>query len=208
MNNPPSFHEIKKQASFFLREKIKTARLALTDVTPAQLYVDDRSLYYYYMCDVCATTLIHFRSFVWRLAEEATNANSVGPDARTLKMLSKAAFEVDDYWRIVGILHKRSVFFFFFFFPVILIDLNFVDWIWSCFLVFVFICFRLVKYDKRNWRESYKAVVLLEYLLTHGPESVAEEFQRDRDEIREMERFQYIDEKGWVFLFQLFFLYS
>lgn len=115
MNNPPSFHEIKKQASFFLREKIKTARLALTDVTPAQLYVDDRSLYYYYMCecDVCATTLIHFRSFVWRLAEEATNANSVGPDARTLKMLSKAAFEVDDYWRIVGILHKRSVFFFF-----------------------------------------------------------------------------------------------
>lgn len=50
--------------------------------------------------------------------------------------------------------------------------------------------------------------MLLEYLLTHGPESVAEEFQRDRDEIREMERFQYIDEKGWVFLFQLFFLYS
>lgn len=33
----PFFHEFKKQASFFFKEKIKTARLALTDVTPAQL---------------------------------------------------------------------------------------------------------------------------------------------------------------------------
>lgn len=32
-----SFHELKKQASVFLKEKIKTARLVLTDVTPAQL---------------------------------------------------------------------------------------------------------------------------------------------------------------------------
>ncbi|XP_019263351.1 PREDICTED: uncharacterized protein LOC109241091 isoform X3 [Nicotiana attenuata] len=71
-------HEFKKQASFFLKEKIKTARLALTDVTPAQL-----------------------------LAEEATNGNPGAPDTRTLKMISKAAFEVDDYWRIVGILHKK-----------------------------------------------------------------------------------------------------
>jgi epsin len=31
------FNEFKKQASFFLKEKIKTARLALTDVTPAEL---------------------------------------------------------------------------------------------------------------------------------------------------------------------------
>jgi len=31
------FFEFKKQASFFLKEKIKTARLALTDVTPAEL---------------------------------------------------------------------------------------------------------------------------------------------------------------------------
>ncbi|KAL7127418.1 hypothetical protein ABFS83_14G251600 [Erythranthe nasuta] len=134
MNNPPpSFHEIKKQASFFFREKIKTARLALTDATPAQL-----------------------------LAEEATNGNLGGPDARILKILTKAAFEVDDYWRIVGILHKR-----------------------------------LVKFEKRNWVESYKGVVVLEYLLTHGPESVAEEFQRDRDVISQMAAFQYIDEKGF-----------
>ncbi|KAI4368834.1 hypothetical protein MLD38_017346 [Melastoma candidum] len=33
----PSFHEFKKQASFFLRERIKSARLALTDVTRAEL---------------------------------------------------------------------------------------------------------------------------------------------------------------------------
>jgi epsin len=33
----PLFGEFKKQASFFFKEKIKNARLALTDVTPAQL---------------------------------------------------------------------------------------------------------------------------------------------------------------------------
>lgn len=133
MKNAPIFNEFKKQASFFLKEKIKTARLALTDVTPAQL-----------------------------LAEEATNGNPGGADARTLKIISRAAFEVDDYWRIVEILHKR-----------------------------------LARFDKRNWRASYNAVILLEHLLTHGPESVAEEFQTDRDVIGEMESFQHVDEKGF-----------
>lgn len=131
--NKPLFHEFKKQASFYLKEKIKTARLALTDVTPAQL-----------------------------LAEEATNGEPGGPDARTLKMISRSAFEVDDYWRIVEILHKR-----------------------------------LMRFERRFWRESYKAVVVLEYLMTHGPESVAEEFQTDGDVIKEMENFQHIDEKGF-----------
>lgn len=131
--NKPLFHDFKKQASFYLKEKIKTARLALTDVTPAQL-----------------------------LAEEATNGDPSGPDARTLKMISRSAFEVDDYWRIVEILHNR-----------------------------------LVRFERRICRESYKAVVVLEYLMTHGPESVAEEFQTDRDVIKEMENFQHIDEKGF-----------
>ncbi|XP_059660736.1 ENTH domain-containing protein C794.11c-like [Cornus florida] len=129
----PFFHQFKKQASFFFKEKIKTARLALTDVTPAQL-----------------------------LAEEATNANPWAPDTRTLKMISKAAFEVDDYWRIVEILHNR-----------------------------------LVRFDRENWRLSYKALIVLEHLLTHGPESVAEEFQSDKDVIREMGSFQHLDEKGF-----------
>ncbi|KAF5189507.1 Epsin-2 [Thalictrum thalictroides] len=129
----PFFHELKKQASFFLKEKIKTARLALTDVTPAEL-----------------------------LTEEATNGNPWAPETRTMKIISRAAFEVDDYWRIVKILHKR-----------------------------------LVRFDRTNWRVSYKALIILEHLLTHGPESVAEEFQSDRDVIHEMENFQNIDERGF-----------
>ncbi|KAK4709028.1 hypothetical protein R3W88_029953 [Solanum pinnatisectum] len=129
----PFLHEFKKQASFFLKDKIKTARLALTDVTPTQI-----------------------------LTEEATNGNPGAPDTKTLKMISKAAFEVDDYWRIVGILHKK-----------------------------------LSRFDKKNWRVSYKAVIVLEHLLTYGPESVAEEFQSDKDVIGEMGSFQLIDEKGF-----------
>ncbi|KAL3625879.1 hypothetical protein CASFOL_030408 [Castilleja foliolosa] len=127
------FHEFKKQASFFFREKLKTARLALTDVTPSQL-----------------------------LMEEATNGSSGGPDAKTLKLISKAAFEVDDYWRIVDILHKR-----------------------------------LVRFDKANWRASYKALIVLEHLLTHGPDRVAEEFQTDTHVIKQMESFQHIDDQGF-----------
>ncbi|XP_031283322.1 ENTH domain-containing protein C794.11c-like [Pistacia vera] len=128
-----SFHEFKKQASFFFKEKIKTARLALTDVTPAEL-----------------------------LAEEATNENPWSPDARTLGSISRAAFEVDDYWRIVGILHKR-----------------------------------FSKFERKNWRVSYNSLVVLERLLTHGPESVAEEFQSDKEVIEEMGSFQHIDERGF-----------
>ncbi|WMV13160.1 hypothetical protein MTR67_006545 [Solanum verrucosum] len=91
----PLLHEFKRQASFFLKQKIKTARLVLTDVTHTQL---------------------------------------------------------------------------------------------------------LSKFDRTNWRSSYKAVMLLEYLLTHGPESIAEEFQSDEDVIRQMESFQYVDEKELVFI--------
>lgn len=74
----PVFHEFKRQASFFFKEKIKTARLALTDVTPVEL-----------------------------LTEEATNVNMISPNSRSMAAISRAAFEVDDYWRIVDILHKR-----------------------------------------------------------------------------------------------------
>ncbi|KAM3376925.1 ENTH domain-containing protein 11c [Capsicum galapagoense] len=129
----PILHEFKRQASFFLKEKIKTARLALTDVTPPQL-----------------------------LAEEATTGDLIAPNMQTMRLISRAAFEVDDYWRIVDILHKR-----------------------------------LSKFDRRNWRPSYKALMLLEYLLTHGPESIAEEFQSDEDVIIQMGSFQYVDEKGF-----------
>lgn len=129
----PLFHEFKRQASFFLKEKIRTARLALTDVTPAEL-----------------------------MTEEATNGNSCAPDTRTLGSISRAAFELDDYWRIVEILHKR-----------------------------------LAKFERKNWRVAYSSVVVLEHLLTHGPESVAEEFQSDIGIITEIGSFQHIDEKGF-----------
>ncbi|KAL1818877.1 ENTH domain-containing protein C794.11c isoform X2 [Daucus carota subsp. sativus] len=132
-NNGPIFQEFKKQASFFFKEKIKTARLALTDVTPAQL-----------------------------LTEEATNGSSSAPDTRTLKAISKAAFEVDDYFRILEILRSR-----------------------------------LSKFDKKNWRTSYQALIVIEHLMTHGPESVAKVFQADKDVIRDMGCFQLIDEKGF-----------
>ncbi|KVH94627.1 ENTH/VHS-like protein, partial [Cynara cardunculus var. scolymus] len=138
LGSSSSFHEFRRHASFFLKEKIKTARLALTDVTPAQL-----------------------------LVEESTNGNPWAPDARTLKMISKAAFEIDDYWRIVNVLHNR-----------------------------------LVRFDAKNWRISYKAVVVLEHLLTHGPESVAEEFRTHKDVMQQMTNFQYIDEKGYPFFEQ------
>lgn len=129
----PFFHELKKQASFFLKEKIKTARLALTDVTPAEL-----------------------------LTEEATNGNPWAPDSRTMGFISRAAFEIDDYWRIVEILHKR-----------------------------------FEKFERKQWRESYNALLLLEHLLTHGPESVCDEFQSDRNVLKQMGTLQYIDEKGF-----------
>ncbi|EPS60305.1 hypothetical protein M569_14499, partial [Genlisea aurea] len=127
------FHEFKKQASLFLREKIRTARLALMDVTPAQL-----------------------------LAEEVTGEKSELPEARILKVLSRAAFEVDDYWRIVDVLHKR-----------------------------------LLRFERRNWRASYNSLIVLEHLLTHGPERVSEEFRCDADVISQMESFHHVDEKGF-----------
>ncbi|KAJ6837745.1 clathrin interactor EPSIN 1-like [Iris pallida] len=129
----PFFHELKKQASFFFREKLKNARLALTDVTPAEL-----------------------------MAEEATNGNPWAPDGKTMSFISRAAFEIDDYWRIVEILHRR-----------------------------------LSKFDRKLWREPYGALILLEHLLTHGPESTAEEFQCDKEVIEDIGTFQYIDERGF-----------
>ncbi|CAL9096688.1 unnamed protein product [Musa textilis] len=130
----PFFDELKKQASCFLKEKVRAARLALTDVTPAEL-----------------------------LTEEATDSNNPrAPDAMTMSRISRAAFEIDDYWRIVEILHKS-----------------------------------FSKFDGKNWREPYKALILVEHLLTHGPESVSAEFQCDREVIRGMGNLRYIDEKGF-----------
>ncbi|GAY60744.1 hypothetical protein CUMW_204420 [Citrus unshiu] len=71
-------NQIKKQASGYLQEKYKTARLAFTDVSEAEL-----------------------------LAEEATNNDPLGPDAKTMTKLAEASCDGDDYWRIVDVLHRR-----------------------------------------------------------------------------------------------------
>ncbi|GFP96751.1 enth domain-containing protein c794.11c [Phtheirospermum japonicum] len=125
--------DFKRQASFFLREKIKTARLVLTDVTPAQL-----------------------------LTEEITSGDSIATNGQAMRLISRAAFDVDDYERTVHILHHR-----------------------------------LCKFDTWNWRASYNALVLLEHLLTHGPLRIADEFECDRDTIRDMATFHYVDDKGF-----------
>jgi len=129
----PFFHELRRQASSYLTGKIRSARLALTDVTPTQL-----------------------------MTEEATNGDASPPNVKTMGLIARQAFEIDEYVRIAGILHRR-----------------------------------LAGFDRRQWREAYKALLLLEHLLTHGPRSVAAEFQKDRDAIARMATFQHIDEKGF-----------
>ncbi|XP_059593440.1 uncharacterized protein LOC100251857 isoform X1 [Vitis vinifera] len=165
----PFFHEFKKQASFFFKEKIKTARLALTDVTPAQL-----------------------------LTEEVTGGNPWSADTRTMGLISRAAFEVDDYGRIVEILHNR--FFFAFWLSLFLICVPVSKLVMICIIFLFFLCLfgiRLLRFDRKNWRAFYNSLILLEHLLTHGPESVAGEFQSEKGVIEEMGSFQYIDEKGF-----------
>ena len=129
----PFFHELRRQASSYLTGKIRSARLALTDVTPTQL-----------------------------MTEEATNGDASPPNAKTMSLIAREAFEIDEYLRISDILHTR-----------------------------------LATFDRRQWREPYKALLLLEHLLTHGPRSVALEFQKDRAVIQQMATFQHIDERGF-----------
>lgn len=55
-----------------------------------------------------------------------------------------------------------------------------------------------MNFDRKQWQGSYKAMILLERLLTHGPLSSAKEFEDIiKDVIKNMESFQYIDEKGY-----------
>ncbi|CAL0321124.1 unnamed protein product [Lupinus luteus] len=76
--------------------------------------------------------------------------------------IADASFDVDEYWRIVDVLHRR---------------LYTIDWV--------------------QWRQSYKALILLEFLLTHGPEEFALEFQCDVEIIEELGRFTHIDGRGF-----------
>ena len=59
---------------------------------------------------------------------------------------------------------------------------------------------RLYCVDWKQWRESHKSLILLEFLLTHGPEDFAEEFVSDTDVIEELRTFRYIDDKGYALI--------
>ncbi|CAL9080856.1 unnamed protein product [Musa textilis] len=157
------FHEFKRQTSRFLRSNIKTARLLLTDVTLAEL-----------------------------LAEEATRTKPWPPrDTRTLRVISRAAFEVDDFWRVADVLHKR---FAFASCPnLVPHDVLSKVVIWRV----VNVCVRFKRFDRKRWRKAYKAMILLEHLLTHGPLSFADELQSDKEVIQRMCNFQYVDERGY-----------
>jgi len=48
-----------------------------------------------------------FVSVSQRMTEEATNENPWPPDTRSTSVISRAAFEVDEYERIMEILHHR-----------------------------------------------------------------------------------------------------
>uniref|UniRef100_A0A0D9XB22 ENTH domain-containing protein n=1 Tax=Leersia perrieri TaxID=77586 RepID=A0A0D9XB22_9ORYZ len=120
------------QASGFVQEKYKQARLALGDVTPAELLVQEATS----SCD----------------GEEV--------DARTLACIAEAAFDMDDYWRIAGVLRRRMA--------------RAGDW--------------------KEWRPVYKALVVLEYLLTHGPPPEADLGMEDMAaQLRHLRGFTHVD---------------
>lgn len=50
--------------------------------------------------------------------------------------------------------------------------------------------------DWKEWRQAYKTLIVLEFLLTHGPEDMFEEFHCDLNTIHDLEDFTYVDEKG------------
>ncbi|CAA0383426.1 unnamed protein product [Arabidopsis thaliana] len=129
------FGDFKKQASSFIQDKYNVARLVLTDVTEAEL-----------------------------LVEEVTNGDPSSPDAKTMTKIAEASFDTVEYWRIVDVLHRK------------------------------------IGKDEReikNWREAYKAMVLLEFLLTHGPIHLPHDFLYDLDHFRFLSTFQYVDNNGF-----------
>jgi hypothetical protein len=45
------------------------------------------------------------------MTEEATNGDASPPNAKTMSLIAREAFEIDEYVRISDILHTRSVIF-------------------------------------------------------------------------------------------------
>lgn len=51
--------------------------------------------------------------------------------------------------------------------------------------------------DWKEWRPVYKALVVLEFLLTHGPEDLHREFLADMPAMHDLRSFNYVDDKGF-----------
>ncbi|BEI84496.1 hypothetical protein CcaverHIS002_0411000 [Cutaneotrichosporon cavernicola] len=55
---------------------------------------------------------------------------------------------------------------------------------------------RFMEKEAREWRQIYKALSLLEYLIKHGSERVVDDARAHISTIKMLRNFQYIDEKG------------
>ncbi|KAL7409578.1 hypothetical protein BDY24DRAFT_345104 [Mrakia frigida] len=55
---------------------------------------------------------------------------------------------------------------------------------------------RFMEKEAREWRQIYKALMLLEYLIKHGSERVVDDARSHVSTIKMLRNFHYIDEKG------------
>ncbi|KAF9429384.1 Epsin-3, clathrin recruitment and traffic between the Golgi and endosome [Entomortierella beljakovae] len=55
---------------------------------------------------------------------------------------------------------------------------------------------RFAEKEPREWRQIYKSLVLLEYLVTHGSERVVDEARSHISTIKVLRNFQYVDDNG------------
>lgn len=55
---------------------------------------------------------------------------------------------------------------------------------------------RFMEKEARDWRQIYKALQLLEYIVKHGSERVVDEARAHLSTIKILRNFHYIDEKG------------
>ncbi|KAG0321263.1 Epsin-3, clathrin recruitment and traffic between the Golgi and endosome [Podila horticola] len=55
---------------------------------------------------------------------------------------------------------------------------------------------RFAEKEPREWRQLYKSLVLLEYLVTHGSERVVDEARGHISTIKVLRSFQYVDDNG------------
>lgn len=76
------------------------------------------------------------------MTEEATSGNSWAPDTKTLGLISRAAFELDDYTRIENILHKRYMNIYFSFPIILFLFMNIFQYIYY-FLICLLDCLSL-----------------------------------------------------------------